>query len=113
MINKLMLWAAKMALGKHILSGLAWAHNKADGHRSEITLGLLGVIHGLKLINVIDKATSEQIETALSLVLPVVLADRAHKVMKTIDSVVPTLPALPAEAPVEAAPEKPAEPSNP
>ncbi len=104
-MNTLIGWVARIAVGKQIIESLAWVHNKLDGHRSEISLGILALVHGLKLAGVIPAATAGPIESALSAILPVVLADKASKVIALADKVIPaTAPAeAPANDPVESA----------
>lgn len=89
MISKAMAWLAKMAIGKKVVVALAWIHDKLDGHRSEINLGVLALVHGLKLAGIIPADTAQTIEASLAAILPVTLADKASKVIKTIDGVVP------------------------
>lgn len=103
MLNSILAWIAKIALGKQLVGALAWVHNKADGHRSELTLAAMALVHALKIAGVIPAATADPIETALGAILPVVLADKASKVMSTIDSVLPDTPAPAPEAPKPAA----------
>jgi len=89
MLNSVFLWLAKVWGGKYLVSALAWVHNLADGKKSEILLGVLALIHGLKISGVIPADVAEGIEKTLLPLLPVVLADRASKIKETIDKVVP------------------------
>lgn len=90
MINKLIGIIARIAVGKHVVAAVAWAHNKLDGHRSEIALALLATVHALKITGIIPAETADPIEKGLEAIIPVVLADKASKVMATIDSVAKT-----------------------
>lgn len=106
-MNTLLNWIAKIALGKHILKAVAWTHDRLDGKRSEITAGLLALAHGLKIAGIIPAEQAAVIENALLALLPLVLADRASKIIKQVDAVIPELPKLaPKEEPKE--PEAPA-----
>lgn len=93
MINRLLGFVAKIALGKQLVSGVAWVHNALNGHRSEIALGILALVHGLKLAGIIPAETAEGIEKALAAILPITLADRAAKVISMADKVIPAAPA--------------------
>lgn len=89
MINKLIGLAARLTIGKHIVNAVAWAHNKADGHRSEINIALIAIVHGLKIAGVIPAGTADGIETSLAAILPVTLADKVAKAKAVLDQVVP------------------------
>lgn len=94
-MNSIFAFLAKVVVGKQIVQGLAWVHNALDGHRSEISLGILALVHALKLTNIIPAATADAIEKALAAILPVVLADKASKVLAVVDGVTPALPDAP------------------
>lgn len=87
MLNGLINWLAKVAVGKQIVAGLAWAHDKADGKRSEIILALLALTHALKLVGVIPPEAAVAVEQSLGAILPVTLADRFSKLAKQADSI--------------------------
>lgn len=95
-MNSVFAFLAKIVVGKQVVGALAWVHNALDGHRSEISLGILALVHGLKLANIIPAATADAIEKALAAILPVVLADKAAKVIAVVDGVTPALPENPA-----------------
>lgn len=97
MINSLLAVVARIAVGRQIVAGAAWVHDKLDGHRSEISLGILALVHGLKLAGVIPAASADSIEKIIAGIIPVVLADKASKVIAIIDKVVP----VPSNDPVE------------
>lgn len=88
-MNKVIGWLAKVAIGKHLIAGLAKIHNALDGKRSEISAGLLAVVHILKLTEIIPAEQAALIENALLAILPLTLADKASKAIKTIDAAVP------------------------
>ena len=88
-MNTLLGWVAKIAVGRQLVGAVAWVHNALDGHRSEISLGLLALTHALKVAGVIPAATADGIEKALAAILPVVLADKAAKVIAIADKVIP------------------------
>lgn len=92
MLNTVIGWVANIAVGKQLVQAVAWVHNALDGHRSEITLGSLALIHALKIAGVIPAATADAVEKSLAAVLPVVLADKASKVLAVVDKVVPAAP---------------------
>lgn len=86
MINKALEFLARIAVGKHLVAAAAWLHEKLDGKRSEINLALLGVVHLLKLGGVIPPEIADSIEQSLLTLVPVLLADRARKVLGTVDN---------------------------
>lgn len=90
MLNSLLATLARWTLGGKIISAIGWAHDKLDGHRSDIVLGILALVHGLKLVNVIPADTAGATEAALLAILPVTLADKASKIAATIDKAVPS-----------------------
>ena len=92
MINNIIAWAAKLAVGKHLLGALAWAHGKLDGNRTEINVSLLAIVHGLKLAGIIPPEAAQSVETVLAGLLPVLVADRVHKVIGTVDRIAPEVP---------------------
>lgn len=98
MINKIIGWVANIAVGKQLVGAVAWAHNKLDGNKSEIALGILALVHVLKLTGTVPAATADGIEKALGAILPLTLADRASKIIAVADKVIP---AAPANDPVE------------
>lgn len=102
MLNSAIAFLARIAIGKQLVAGIAAVHNKLDGNKSEISLGLLALVHALKIFGVIPAPVADTVEAALSAILPVVLADRFSKVKEVVDSVIPA-PVAP--APVD---EKPA-----
>lgn len=89
MLNSALAFVARIAIGRHLLNGVAWVHGKLDGHRSEIILATVALIHALKLSGTIPPEAADTAEKVLAGLLPLTLADRAHKVMSTIDKVVP------------------------
>ena len=99
MLNSALAFVARLTVGKHLVAALAWTHAKLDGNRSEIILGVVALVHGLKLAGVIPPEAADTAEKVLAGLLPLTLADRAHKVLSTIDKVVPALPAPAADGP--------------
>lgn len=95
MLNGLIGFVARLTVGKQIVGAVAWVHNALDGHRSEISLAILALVHGLKLTGLIPAPTADGIEKALAAILPVVLADKASKVIALIDKVAPVAPQTP------------------
>lgn len=98
MLNSALAFVARLTIGKHLVAALAWTHNKLDGNRSEIILGVVALVHALKLAGVIPPEAAETAEKVLAGLLPLTLADKASKVMSTIDKVIPALPAKAAPA---------------
>lgn len=92
MINKLIALVARLTIGKHLVAGIAFLHNKADGHRSEIAVALLAIVHGLKLTGLIPAETADGIESALAAILPITLADKVAKAKAVIDRIAPEPP---------------------
>lgn len=92
MINKVISWVAKIAVGKQLVSAVAWAHNALDGHRSELNVAIIALVHVLKLTGTIPADTADGIEKALAAILPVTLADKVAKVKSAIDNVAPEPP---------------------
>lgn len=99
MLTKLMQWVAKIAVGQQLIAGMAWVHNALDGHRSEIILGVTGIVHILKLAGVVPANVSTAIEGALLPLLPLTLADKASKVIDQADAIIPTQPVTPPTPP--------------
>lgn len=89
MLTNIMAWVARAAVGKKAIGYIGWLHDKLDGHRSEIALGMYAMAHGLKMLGILPAAQADAIESALLAVLPVVLADKASKVAKIADKIVP------------------------
>lgn len=92
MINKALAFLARIAVGKHLVAGLAGIHNALAGRRSELNLGILALIQILKLAGLLDGATADDIQGKLLLLLPVTLADKAAKVRDTLATLVPEAP---------------------
>lgn len=91
-MNKLMQFLARIAVGKQIVGALGWMHDKLDGKKSEVAAALLAIVHILKMTGTLPPEQAAAIESALLAILPVALADRASKVLKTIDGIAPKLP---------------------
>lgn len=89
MLNSLIALVAKVALGRNILSAVAFINNKLSGNRSEIVAGLIAVIHLLEKFGVLPDGTAVAIDASLLPLLPLVLADRVSKVIKVADKIVP------------------------
>ena len=89
MLDKLMAFVARIAVGDKVVKAIAYLHNKLDGKRSEIAIAIYAIVHALKIIGVIDEKAAGAIESALLAIIPVVLADRASKVVKLIDGAIP------------------------
>lgn len=94
MLTKVLELIARIAIGKKLISAVAWLNNKLSGNRSEIILGIVALVHVLKLAGVIPAGVAEGVEGSLAALLPVTLAEKASKVMATVDKVIP-----PADAP--------------
>ena len=90
-MNKIIQWIARVAVGKQLMAGVAWAHEKLDGHRSQIATGLLVLVHALKIVKVIPEDQANMIEIALGAILPVTLADKVNKALKTADVIIPAV----------------------
>ena len=89
MLNKAIGFIARIAVGKQIVAAIAWAHNKSDGHRTEINLAVIALVHLLKIVGVIPDSVAGAIEASLAAILPVTLADKVAKAKATIDSILP------------------------
>lgn len=89
MITKIVSFLARIAIGKQLVAGVAWVNNKLSGNRSEIILVIVALIHGLKIAGIIPAETADGVEKSLAALLPITLAEKASKVMATIDKVVP------------------------
>ncbi len=89
MINSAIALIARLTIGKHIVAGIAKAHNALDGRRSEIAIGLIAIVHGLKLAGIIPADTADGIEKALAAILPLTLADKVSKAQALIAKVIP------------------------
>jgi hypothetical protein len=89
MLDNLMTWVAKWAVGKKVVGTIALVHDKLDGKRSEIIVVLMVVIEALKVFQIIPAELATTILTALTTLLPLTLADKASKVMKQVDDFIP------------------------
>lgn len=89
MISKLIEIAARFTVGKHVVAGIAWAHDKADGHRSEIIMGSMVLVYVLGKIGVVPESASHAVNAILAPMLPVTLADKFSKAQAMIESVAP------------------------
>lgn len=94
MLTKVLELVARIAIGKQLVAAVAWLNNKLSGNRSEIILGIVALVHGLKLAGVIPVGVADGVVGSLLSSLPFTMAEKASKVMATIDKVVP-----PADAP--------------
>ena len=92
MINKVIGFVARIAVGKQLVAAVAWIHNALDGHRSEISIGIIALVHILKLAGIIPEAVAGTIEAPLAATLPVTLADKVAKAKAAIDSIAPEPP---------------------
>lgn len=91
-MNTIMMYLAQHALGKYAVLPFAKLHDALDGRRSEIATGLIATVHVLKLTGVIPPDMATEIEKTLGALLPILIADRASKIMSTVDSIVPAQP---------------------
>lgn len=92
MINKILEKIAGLALGGRLLAGVTWAHDKLDGHKSEIIAALALGVHALKLAGVLDATIAATAETALLGALAPALSARIKKVTDTADRIIPEAP---------------------
>ncbi len=92
MLNAILSKLAAMAAGKHILLVMAKVHNALDGHKSELLLALLAIVHLLKLAEVIPPEMADQLELAIGGGLTPALLARVKKVTDLVDGAVPTKP---------------------
>jgi hypothetical protein len=80
---------AQFAIGNKLVSAFAWTHNKLDGRRSEIILGIMALVYGLKYAGIVPSEAANTIWVSLSPLLSATLADKASKVKAQIESIVP------------------------
>lgn len=92
MINKALLFVAKFAVGKHLVGAVAGLNNALKGHRSEILLGIVALVQGLKYAGILEASIAAAIEAPLLGALPATLAEKFSKVKDTLDAVVPEAP---------------------
>ena len=90
MLTRVLEFVARVAIGKKLVAGVAWVNNKLSGNRSEIILSIVALVHGLKIAGIIPAEVADGVEKSLAALLPITLAEKASKVMATIDKVVPT-----------------------
>lgn len=91
-MQTVLLWLAKISLGRKLLGLLSTANAKVSGKRSEIILGLEALIYVLSKIGVlegIDPELLSALKVALLGALPVTLAEKVKTVQGQIDSVIP------------------------
>lgn len=89
MISKLIAFAARVAVGKHLVAGIAWANDKAKGNRSEIILAVMALTFLLKMVGVIPESAADSVNAVLAPMLPVTLAEKFSKAKALIESVAP------------------------
>ena len=97
MVNKVIGFLARIAIGKQLVAGVAKAHDMLDGKRSEILGIIVGVVLVLGKLGVIPEASADAIVAAISPLLGATIMDRFSKVKAMVDKVVPA-PANDSEA---------------
>lgn len=97
MINGILLWVAKFAFGSKILEYVHQANNLLVGRRSEILLSIVAVIEILRHTGILTDDVASPITTALLGALPITLAEKAGKIIKQADQVLPKAPNEPAK----------------
>ena len=88
-MNKIIAWIAKIALGGKLVAGVAWANGALSGHRSQILIGLIAIVHALKWAAIIQADVANVIETALAGALGPTLAEKISKAKASADAIVP------------------------
>lgn len=91
MLNSVIAFLARIAVGKQLVAGIAAVHNKLDGNKSEISLAIAALVYGLKVFGIIPADVADTVEKALLTIIPVVLADRFSKVKSVVDGIVPAV----------------------
>lgn len=86
MLDKALTWLAKVALGKRVTDGIAWAHDKLDGKRSEVITAVLAAVNVLGWVGVVPPEAVDGVNALLLPLLPVTLADRLSKLKKQADT---------------------------
>ena len=100
MLNKIVSYLARIAVGKQLVSGIAAVHGKLDGHRSEIALFVSALVYLLEKVGIIPGPVADNIQLSLAPLLTALLADRFKKVKDVVDSVVPaSVPVTPTDLP--------------
>lgn len=92
MLNKVLGWVAKIAVGKQLLQGVNWVNGKASGHRSEVIIGLQVVLWALGHFGIVtgDSAkAADALAAALLGALPVTLAEKVKKATEAADRFIP------------------------
>ena len=92
MINKVLLFVAKFAVGKHLVGAVAASNNALKGRRSEILLGIAAIIQALKYAGIVDAAIADAVSAPLLGAVGPTLAEKFSSVKSTLDSVIPQVP---------------------
>ena len=96
-MNGILLWLAKFAFGNKILEVVHQGNSLLAGRRSEILLTLVAVVEILRHTGILTDDVASPITTALLGALPITLAEKAGKIIKQADQVLPRAPNEPAK----------------
>jgi len=92
MINKILMWIGKVALGKNMLEMVNGVNERLTGKRTEILIAIQALLLLLKKIGILPAEAAPLVEN-LSMVLlgaiPVTLAEKVKGVQEKVDSVIP------------------------
>ena len=92
MLNRMVLFLAKRALGKKLLSLLARPSELARGHRTEILLSLELLIFVLKKFGLLDtpelSGLADQAQAVLLGAIPITLADKARDTQEAVNRII-------------------------
>lgn len=89
MLTSILVWAAKLTVGKQILGLVDSANSALTGYRSELIIALIVVVSALEHFGVIPAKTADPIITALIGSLPITLAEKVSNAVDMANKVVP------------------------
>lgn len=96
-MNSLLLWVAKLAFGKKLLSLVDAGNNALTGYRTQIIAVLAVIVAALEHLNVIPVKVGDPIVAALIGALPLTLAEKVGNVLDEANKILPppTTPPIP------------------
>lgn len=89
MLNSVIVFVAKLALGKQLLSLVDGINERLTGHRSELIILAIALVSLLGHVGLLDKPTADGVCSALATALPVTLAEKVGHVLDEAGKILP------------------------
>ena len=92
MIQKILVWLSKVAVGKQLLGLVNGINEKLTGKRSEVLIGLQAILYLLGKFGVIPpqlQGTVDALSTGLFGAIPITLAEKLKNAQGIADQVIP------------------------